>query len=262
MKTKHWFKFLSLSIMLSLAVACGKDNSSGGGTSSANQNSDGSSSTDAYKAYSSISKSQLSVDLRYQPDADDHVRAFNNALKWRNSSTENGDIYYTGFTRGQIASNSSCDKEISLGFLGSICVSTSAPTVTYETTPTHFCTERTGNGNTIAYASVKSNTKPYDLYGCDLKNKVTYSKGKNAELNKIFSLNSGKWEVYAALSEGSLYTFILGEKGKGPSYLYQLDTSKHSVYAPERVGKIKVESNGWFYRLVLDGTLSRNEILK
>lgn len=233
--------------MLSMVVACGKDNSSGGKTSSSQdplvigEN--------GYTAFSHITESQLTYYLRGKQEGQNAVNVFNEVLNWRNSSHENGAIRGTGFTRGKPSGQSCTGKEIDLKII-SLC---SGGYETYfEETPTQFCTLQ-DNGAVIYARSVQVDA-PFNIYGCNLGNQVTYSKGHNEELNVLFSLNNGQWDVHSAVKEGTLYQIIVGEKGQGPSRVYQINTAEHSVYAPQGMGKVKVQG----YWTVLDGKLSVN----
>lgn len=237
--------------MLSMVVACGKDNSSGGneGKQTQNQESLVDVNDTSYKAYSKITESQLTYYLRGKEEGRKVINVFNEVLNWRNSSKENGPIVGTGFTRGKPSGQSCTGKEIDWKII-SFC---SGGYVThFEETPTQFCTLQ--ESGKILYASKVQENAPFDFYGCNLGSKVTYSKGKNAELNRLFSLNDGKWDVHSATKAGTVYQIVVGERGQSPSRVYNINTAEHSVYAPQAFGKVKVQG----YWTVLDGNLTVN----
>lgn len=238
MKTKKWIQFSSLCLLLSLTVACGGKNSSGGSSSS-------------YSPLSTIgdsNTSSLPSGLRNTSNGEQIVHVFNQALSWRNNS-ETGQILSSGFTRGAVSSSSSnnnCTTKTFLKFFEyEYCKgnSYSNSVVTFSSTPTQFCTVLDDKNKLLVSSKVTSSV-PYNYYGCNLDtSKHEYSKGNNTELNKVLSLNNGNWHLYGAEMQGSQIYLMVGSKNSGPEFIYTIDKGFHSVYNPVAIQSVNIQYN-------------------
>lgn len=238
MKKSNLIQLTALCFILSLTAACGGKNSSGGSNSN-------------YTTINKITDSKsnlLAPSLRNSSNGEQVVNIFNQALSYRNSTSETGRILATGFTRGELTSYSNptsenCKTGTFLKFFEyNYCKGTSSSstgsTITFASTPTQFCTVL-DNNNKLVYASAVQNALPYNYYNCSLSNKVEYSKAKNAELNKILSLNNGTWQLYGASYSGPVIYLLVGAQNSNPSLVYAIDTSYHSVYNPVSIQNVQ-----------------------
>ncbi len=240
MKTKKWLQFSSLCLLLSLTVACGGKNSSGGSSGS------------SYSPISTIggsNTSNLPSSLRNTSNGEHIVHVFNQALNWRNNNNETGQILRSGFTRGavnSISSNSNCTTKSFLKFFEyEYCKGTSHTNqvVSFASAPTQFCTVLDDN-NKLRVSSKVSFDVPYNGWGCNLGTSTyEYSKGNNEELNKVLSLNNGNWHIYGASTQGSQIYLMVGSKNVGPQFVYTIDTGYHSVYNPVAIQPISIQYN-------------------
>lgn len=242
MKNSKWINLTALCFILSLTVACGGKNSSGGGSSTP---------FTTVNPIKNSSSNLLAPGLRNTSSGEQVVHIFNQALSYRNNSSETGSILAAGFTRGQLTGYSNptsdnCKTGTFLKFFEyNYCKgssSTTGQTISFATTPTQFCTVLNDN-NKLAFAKKVQNDLPYNYYGCNLPNKVEYSKDKNEDLNKVLSLNNGSWHLFGASQSGSVIYLMVGAKDSSPSLLYAIDTSYHSVYNPVSIQGVQVYGN-------------------
>lgn len=241
MKKSNLIQLTALCFILSLTAACGGKNSSGGSSST-------------YTTINKITDSKsnlLAPSLRNTSTGEQVVNVFNQALDYRNRSSETGKILATGFTRGELTnysnpSSENCKTGTFLKFFEyNYCkgaATSTGSTISFAKTPTQFCTVL-DNNNKLVFASAVQESLPYNYYGCNLGNKVEYSKDKNNELNKVLSLNNSSWHLYGASMQGSVIYLLVGAQNSSPSVMYAIDTAYHSVYNPVSIQGVQVYYN-------------------
>lgn len=249
---KKWIHFTSLCFILTLTVACGGKNSSGGSSSS-------------FSPLQQVSGNDANVlpsGLLNTSYGQQYIAIFNQALSWRNGA-ETGNILSTGFTKGVVAgstSNNNCSTGTFLKIFNyQYCRGGSQQNsyVTFRSTPTQYCTVHDGSNRLIVSSKVDNNI-PYNYLNCNLGVAgAEYSKANNTELNKVLSLNNGQWHLYGASSSGSQIYLMVGSKTVGPEFVYTIDTGYHSVYNPVSTQSVRLVGN----QVYTDGDATKTLIL-
>lgn len=201
-----------LIIVMAMGIACGKKNSSSSGSSS-------------------LLTGSYSIDSGASASAQSN---FDRARAWFNDSQDNG-----GITRGVkmvsyngAGAGAGYGINIDLGFWQ--WSSSGSAGSNQNSSTTIFCTF--GSSNSVTFKQVSSmNDCIYNNYS----GSSAYSKGSNADLVALFSLENNSLALYDAKEIASgVFDIILGRKTDGNYYYrqavrgYRIDTNRHSILNP------------------------------
>jgi hypothetical protein len=208
--------FFCASFLVVLAVGCGKDNSTGGGSSNMNP-------------YTN-------------PNVTQTAKAnFDQLKKWYSSSQEGqlfNQPYFQKAVFSAVSQQQSCEEKELWGFLKyQYCsYANSGSTQTPQSVST-TCLGMANNYLVTAPGTLSNNQ-------CTpTKNGVKYAKSSNTELKNVITLNNGSLAIYDVQKQGSAYIVIAGPKtsngfSSSPTMIFVIDTAVHSVYNPVQVQDI------------------------